>query len=144
MAKLEGWQHNLLWIVVILAIVVLVLVVIGCIFFGIASGIIFLGERYPTLVNELLALYISFLVGWAAFEWVICPKKKRGQPANRITAVVALLTYLLIVLAAIFVPGTKFNLNLFWTQGLLVGAITMGIIYAIAQFFHWATKGKWM
>ncbi len=97
-----------------------------------------------TWVDIGFGLLIAFCVGGAVAGEIICPKKKRGQLANRITVVVALLAYLLTVLAAIFMPRPEFSLKLFLLEGVLVGAITMGIIYGIAQVIHWAIKGKWM
>ena len=90
-----------------------------------------------------IGLLMAFLVGAVAFNNIICPKKKRREAANRITAVVALLAYSLTVLAALFIPQRpEFSLNLFLLEGVLVGAITMGIIYGIAQAIHWAIRGK--
>ena len=86
---------------------------------------------------------ISFLVGSIAFN-IICPKKKRGQRANRITAIIALLAYSVTILAAIFMPRPEFSLKLFLIEGVLVGTITMGIIYGIAEAIHWAITGKSM
>lgn len=112
---------------------------------GVGWGVAFLIEHYlgKMWVDVGLGLYISFLVGAVAFV-IICPKTKRGQLANRITVVIALLAYLLTVLAAIFMPRPEFSLKLFLLEGVLVGIITMGIIYGIAQAIHWAIKGKWM
>ena len=89
------------------------------------------------------ALFISFCAGVVAFE-IVCPKKKRGVAANRITAIVALLAYSLTVLAALFMPRPEFSMKLFLLEGVLVGVITMGIIYGIAQAIHWAIRGKLM
>lgn len=94
-------------------------------------------------IDVVWVLLISYLVGAAAFS-IICPKKKRGQLANRITAVIALLAYSLIVLVAIFMPRHEFSLKLFLLEGVLVGTITMGIIYGIAEAIHWAITGKSM
>ena len=98
-------------------------------------------EPWEISVGVGLALIFSFLVGWAAFD-IICPKNKRGVAANRITAVVALLAYSSTVLVALFMHYPEFNMNLFLLEGVLVGVITMGIIYGIAQVIHWAIKGK--
>jgi len=100
-------------------------------------------KPWEICVGVGLALLISFGVGWVAFD-IICPKKKRGVAANRITAVVALLAYSSTVLAALFMRYPEFSMNLFLLEGLLVGVITMGIIYGIAQVIHWAIKGKRM
>jgi hypothetical protein len=98
-------------------------------------------------VNVGFALFFSFLMGWGAFD-IICPKKKRGQLANRITVVIALLAYSSTLMASslryLTPPFQQFSFNRFLLEGVLVGAITMGIIYGIAQAIHWAIKGKWM
>lgn len=93
--------------------------------------------------NPVLGLGISFLVGSIAFS-IICPKKKRGELANRITAVAALLAYLSCVLPSLIIAWHEFSLKLFLLEGVLVGTITMAIIYGIAQAIHWAIKGKSM
>jgi len=93
--------------------------------------------------NIVIGLIISFLVGYVVFN-IICPKKKRGQPANRITAVISLLAYSSFVLVAIFMPRPEFSLKLFLFEGVLLGVIAMGIIYGIAEAIHWAIKGKSM
>jgi hypothetical protein len=93
--------------------------------------------------NVGIPLIISLFVGYVAFN-IICPKKKRGAIANRITVVIALLAYSLTVLAAIFMPRHEFSLKLFLLEGVLVGTITMGIIYGIAETIHWAITGKSM
>lgn len=93
--------------------------------------------------NVVIGLIISFIVGYVAFN-IICPKKKRGAIANRITVVIALLAYSLTVLAAIFMVSHEFSLKVFLLEGVLVGTITMGIIYGIAEIIHWATTGKSM
>ena len=98
-------------------------------------------KPWKICVGVGFALLVSFLVGWAAFD-IICPKKKRGVAANRITAIVALLAYSSTVLAALFMSYPEFSMNLFLLEGVLVGVITMGIIYGIAQLIHWAIKGK--
>ena len=93
--------------------------------------------------NIVIGLIISSLVGTGAFH-IICPKKKRGQLANRITAVIALLAYSSFVLVAIFMPRPEFNLRLFLFEGVLLGVIAMGIIYGITEAIHWAITGKSM
>ena len=93
--------------------------------------------------NVICGVGISFFVGRGAFD-IICPKKKRGELANRITAVVALLAYSLTVLAALLMPRPEFSMKLFLLEGVLVGIITMGIVYGIAQSIHWAIKGRRM
>lgn len=114
---------------------------------GVGFGVYSLMEHYlgtwaaTTLANVGFGLYISFIVGVVAFQ-IICPKKKRGQLANRITVVIALLAFSSCVLAAIFMPRPEFSLKLFLLEGVLVGVITMGIIYGIAQVIHWAIRGK--
>ena len=116
---------------------------------GVGAGIYFLVDRYlgRTWADVGFALYVSFFVGWGAFD-IICPKKKRGVAASRITAVVALLAYSSGLMASslkyLTPPSLQFSLNRFLLEGVLVGAITMGIIYGIAQAIHWAIKGKWM
>jgi len=93
--------------------------------------------------DNVVGLIISFLVGAGAFS-IICPKRKRGQLANRITAVIALLAYSSFVLVAIFMPRPEFSLKLFLLEGVLLGVIAMGIIYGIAEAIHWAITGKSM
>ncbi len=112
---------------------------------GVGAGVGFLIGHYlgKMWLDVGLGLYISFLVGALAFV-IICPKTRRGQLANRITVVISLLAYSITVLAAIFMPRPEFSLKLFLLEGVLVGAITMGIIYGIAQVIHWAIKGKCM
>ena len=94
-------------------------------------------------IDVAWVLIISFLVGSIAFS-IICPKKKRGQLANRITAVIALLAYLSCVLSSLIMARPEFSLKLFLLEGVLVGTITMGIIYGIAEAIHWAITGKSM
>ena len=93
--------------------------------------------------NVGVGLLISVIVGYAAFN-IICPKKKRGAIANRITVVVALLAFSSCVLVTIFMSRSEFGLKLFLLEGVLVGTITMGIIYGIAEAIHWAITGKSM
>ena len=93
--------------------------------------------------NVLIGLIISVFAGWGLVI-EICPKKKRGELANRITAIVALFFYSITVLIAIFMPDHEFSLKQFLLEGILVGGITAFIIYGIAQAIHWAIKGKWM
>ncbi len=96
-----------------------------------------------TVIDVVFALFISFWIGLAAFD-LICPKDKRQVAVNRITAIIVVLAYSSVVMSALFVPWPKFSLTLFLLQGELVGVISMGIIYGIAQIIHWAVKGKWM
>ena len=93
--------------------------------------------------SVIVGLVISFLVGRIAFG-IICPKKKRGQLANRITVVVAMLAYSSCVLASLIMSRSEFSLKLFLLEGVLVGTITMGITYGIAEAIHWAIKGESM
>lgn len=117
--------------------------VVGIIILCIAGGVSILIENIPETLKAIgWGLFISCVVGYIAFH-VICPKKKRGQLANRITAVVALLAYSSCVLASlIFHP--EFSLKMLLLEGVLVGTITMGIIYGIAEAIHWAIKGESM
>lgn len=100
--------------------------------------------------NIGIAIFASCFVGGGAF-YIICPYYKRGVAANRITVVVALLAYLSCLAASSLkyftTPTVTFSfhdLNLFLLEGVLIGAITMGIIYGIAQVIHWAIKGEFM
>lgn len=93
--------------------------------------------------NVVIGLLISIIVGYVAFN-IICPKKKRKAIANRITVVIALLAFSSCVLATIFMSRSEFSLKLFLLEGVLVGTITMGIIYGIAETIHWAITGKSM
>jgi len=118
--------------------------VVGIIILCIVGGVSVLIENIPETLKAIgWGLFISSVVGYIAFN-IICPKKKRGVIANRITAVVALLAYLASVLAAIFMPSREFSLKLFLLEGVLVGVITMSIIYGVAEAIHWAIKGKSM
>jgi hypothetical protein len=138
MAKVAGWLTNLFWILISLVVGV---------------GIALLLEKYlgrtwaHVVVDVVFALCISLFVGWGAF-YIICPKKKRGQLANRITVVISLLAYSLGLMASslkyLTSPFPQFSFNRFLLEGVLVGIITMSIIYGIAQAIHWAIKGKWM
>ena len=117
--------------------------VIGIIILCITFGVSILIENIPETVKAIgWGLFISCVVGYIAFQ-VICPKKKRGQLANRITVVVALLAFSSSVLASL-IFHSEFSLKMFLLEGVLVGTITMGIIYGIAQAIHWAIRGKWM
>jgi hypothetical protein len=140
MAKVEGWQHSLLWILIILVIAGVVIAGIFYFFRDILPGM-------RPLIDFGFAIFFTFCVGFIALV-IICPDTKRGQLSNRITVVVALLAYSSCIIPALFkyvvVPVGQFNGKLFLIEGVLVGAIIMGIIYAIAQVIHWAIKGKLM
>ncbi len=94
-----------------------------------------------------MVLWVCFAICYWGFG-VICPKHKRGQAANRFTAVVALLVFIASAANGFYfssqTPFPTFNYLEFLSGGLLVGTVAMWAVYGIAQLIHWVAKGKAM
>lgn len=103
-------------------------------------------EAQVDWINIGLELFMSIFIGYGAFS-LICPKKKREYIANRITMVVALVAFTIIVVASLWTSSKiQHNLQLmsFLLGGLLTGIVAIAVIYGIAQLIHWLAKGKAM